>query len=73
MMTEIKTSENKNLHNRKVITKKAKYKMPELNERELLLGVDEMEYEQEKTESWFESFNNKSQYDITENLCAQTW
>ena len=72
-MTEIK-SQNKINRIRKVIArKKARYKLPELDESELLLDSDDIEYEQDKTNYWLESFNNKSQYDITENLCAQTW
>lgn len=69
-MTEIKTSENKNIRNRKVMIKKAKYTMPELDESELILNSDDMEYEQDKTQYWLESFSNKSQYNITENLCV---
>lgn len=72
MMTEIK-SQNKIDRIRKVMARKSKYKLPELDESELLLDSDDIEYEQDKTNYWLESFNNKSQYDITENLCAQTW
>lgn len=71
-MTEIK-SQNKIDRIRKVMARKSKYKLPELDESELLLDSDDIEYEQDKTNYWLESFNNKSQYDITENLCAQTW
>ena len=67
-MTEIK--QNKIDRIRKVMMKKAKYTMPELDESELILDSDDMEYEQDKTQYWLESFSNKSQYDITENLCV---
>lgn len=67
-------TENQNLNKinriRKVMMKKAKYTMPELDESELILDSDDMEYEQDKTQYWLESFSNKSQYDITENLCV---
>ena len=67
-------TENQNLNKinriRKVMAKKAKYTMPELNESELILDSDDMEYERDKTQYWLESFSNKSQYDITENLCV---
>lgn len=65
-------NESQNIKSRK-IAKTNQYKLPEINEEELLLDNEDIEYEQDKTESWLESFNNKSQYDITENLCAQTW
>jgi hypothetical protein len=68
-MTEIK-SQNKIDRIRKVMMKKAKYKLPEIDESELLLDSDDIEYEQDKTQYWLESFSNKSQYDITENLCV---
>ena len=71
----IKTmTENQNLNKinriRKVMAKKAKYTMPELDDSELILDSEDMEYEQDKTQYWLESFSNKSQYDITENLCV---
>lgn len=65
-------NESQNIKSRK-IAKSREYKLPELNEEELLLDNEDIEYEQDKTQYWLESFNNKSQYDITENLCAQTW
>ena len=65
-------NESQNIKSRK-IAKTNQYKLPEINEEDLLLDNEDIEYEQDKTESWLESFNNKSQYDITENLCAQTW
>lgn len=71
----IKTmTENQNLNKinriRKVMAKKAKYTMPELDDSELILDSEDMEYERDKTSCWLESFSNKSQYDITENLCV---
>ena len=67
-MTEIK--QNKIDRIRKVMIKKAKYTMPELDESELILDSEDIEYERDKTQYWLESFSNKSQYDITENLCV---
>ena len=58
---------------RKINLKKCQYQLPELNEEELLLDNEDIEYEQDKTESWLESFNNKSQYEMSEMLFAQTW
>ena len=71
----IKTmTENQNLNKinriRKVMAKKAKYTMPELDDSELILDSEDMEYERDKTSCWLEYFSNKSQYDITENLCV---
>lgn len=67
-------TENQNLNRinriRKVMAKKAKYTMPELDDSELILDSEDMEYERDKTSCWLESFSNKSQYDITENLCV---
>ena len=71
----IKTmTENQNLNKinriRKVMAKKAKYTMPELDESELILDSEDMEYERDKTNCWLESFTGKNQYNITENLCV---
>lgn len=67
-------TENQNLNKinriRKVMAKKAKYTMPELDEFELILDSEDMEYERDKTNYWLESFTGKNQYDITENLCV---
>lgn len=67
-------TENQNLNKinriRKVMAKKAKYTMPELDESELILDSEDMEYERDKTKYWLESFTGKNQYDITENLCV---
>lgn len=41
------------------MAKKAKYTMPELDESELILDSEDMEYERDK-----------NQYDITESLCV---
>jgi hypothetical protein len=71
-MTENK-SQNKIDRIRKVMARKSKYKLPELDESELLLDSDDIEYEQDKTESWLESFNGKSEYEMSEMLFAQTW
>ena len=69
-------NENQNLkiksRNRK-IAKTNQYKLPELNEKELLLDNEDIEYEQDKTESWLESFNGKSEYEMSEMIFAQTW
>lgn len=68
----IKTmTENQNLNKinriRKVMARKSKYELPE---EDLILDSEDIEYEQDKTNYWLESFSNKSQYDITENLCV---
>ncbi len=67
-------TENQNLNKinriRKVMAKKAKYTMPELDEFELILDSEDMEYERDKTNYWLESFTGKNQYDITESLCV---
>ena len=67
-------TKNQNLNKinriRKVMAKKAKYTMPELDESELILDSEDMEYERDKTSYWLESFTGKNQYDITENLCV---
>ena len=68
----IKTmTENQNLNRinriRKVMARKSKYELPE---EDLILDSEDIEYEQDKTQYWLESFSNKSQYDITENLCV---
>lgn len=67
-------TKNQNLNKinriRKVMAKKAKYTMPELDEFELILDSEDMEYERDKTNYWLESFTGKNQYDITENLCV---
>ena len=64
-------TENQNLNRinriRKVMARKSKYELPE---EDLILDSEDIEYEQDKTQYWLESFNNKSQYDITENLCV---
>lgn len=67
-MTENKL-ENKINRIRKVIArKKARYELP--NEDDLILDNEDIEYQNEKTDNWLESFSNKSQYNITENLCV---
>lgn len=67
-------TKNQNLNKinriRKVMAKKAKYTMPELDESELILDSEDMEYERDKTNCWLESFTGKNQYNITENLCV---
>lgn len=67
-------TENQNLNKinriRKVMAKKAKYTMPELDDSELILDSEDMEYERDKTNCWLELFTGKNQYDITENLCV---
>lgn len=64
-------TENQNLNRinriRKVMARKSKYELPE---EDLILDSEDIEYEQDKTNYWLESFSNKSQYDITENLCV---
>lgn len=67
-MTENK-SQNKIDRIRKVIArKKARYELP--NEDDLILDNEDIEYQNERTDNWLESFSNKSQYNITENLCV---
>lgn len=66
-------NENQNLKKSRKIAKTNQYKLPELNEEELLLDSDDIEYEQDKTKSWLELFNGKSEYEMSEMLFAQTW
>ena len=67
-MTENK-SQNKIDRIRKVIArKKAKYELP--TDDDLILDNEDIEYQNERTDNWLESFTGKNQYDITENLCV---
>ena len=68
-MTENKL-QNKINKIRKVMITKSQYQLPDIDDDQFILD-DEYEQEQEElTNMWLDSLSDKSQYDITENLCV---
>ena len=75
MCKGIKTMTENKLQNkinkiRKVMITKSQYQLPDIDDDQFILD-DEYEQEQEEsTNMWLDSLSDKSQYDITENLCV---
>ena len=68
-MTENKL-QNKINKIRKVMITKSQYQLPDIDDDQFILDNEYEQEQEESTNMWLDSLSDKSQYDITENLCV---